>query len=196
MTDMNTLCRVLFVAALAAAGSVSALSTNTLVVGAVDWTSPTSYSEGAVPSAGDVIAFPAGTVYLSSTDAASWAKAAAASLLLPLAPDSVLDITVPEGDDATLPPPISASYVKAGSTVLTAVYNGRVVKRGSGTLRITSKGKVFGSKYPTSWSDYLVDFDVQEGAVPMVEGIAKNETCTFSLGSIHVAEGTTFYTPA
>ena len=66
MTSMNTLCRVLSAAALAAAGSVSAISTNTLVAGAADWTSPTSYSEGGVPSAGDVIAFPAGTGYLEN----------------------------------------------------------------------------------------------------------------------------------
>ena len=130
--------------ALAITATASAVvRTNTLVNGASNWNSASSYTDTSfVPDAGDVVVIPDNaTVYLNSSDTASFNIMSNLSYLVFTHTNSVLEITVPEGGDVLFDCSFQGlwEYPKGNGQF----YSGLIVKKGKG--RITAGD---GSRYP------------------------------------------------
>ena len=132
-----------FAAIMAAWSPVAFAATYTLKDGATDWTQPGSYDENDVDpstftSADEIRITTNATAYLDLSAEAgvrSLAVANSVGRIVPLATNSVLDVTVDEGDAFSLKVPFTYTHV-----VSTAVFNGEIVKRGAGELELDVPG--------------------------------------------------------
>ena len=183
-------CRFLIASvALAIAATASAVvRTNTLVNGASNWNSANSYTDTSfVPGAGDVVVIPDNaTVYLNSSDTASFNIMSNLSYLCFTHTNSVLEITVPEGGDVLFDCSFQGlwEYPKGNGQF----YSGLIVKKGKG--RITAGD---GAKYPAGrinlWHQMPVRID--EGTWRCAQNIPAATTYE-EMSRVHVAEGAFF----
>jgi len=163
--------------------------TNTLVNGASNWNSTSSYTDTSfVPGAGDVVIIPNNaTVYLNSSDTASFNIMSNLSYLCFTHTNSVLEITVPEGGDVLFDCSFRGlwEYPKGNGQY----YSGLIVKKGKG--RITAGD---GSKYP---ADSRVQYRhqmpvrVEEGTWRLAQNIPGTKSAYEDMSAFHVEEGAT-----
>ena len=186
----RTICRF---AALAAAVVLSAAAyatvrTNTLVNGASDWNSASSYTDTSfVPGAGDVVIIPEdSTVYLSSADTASFNIMSNLSYLCFTYTNSVLELTVPEGGDVLFECKFKGLWEPNANGQF---YSGLVVKKGKG--RITAGD---GSKYPNNVDTqyHKMPLRIDEGTWRCAQNIPFDGGRYIAYSTVHVAEGAYF----
>ena len=161
--------------------------TNTLVNGASNWNNPNSYTDTSFVPNGheDVVVIPENaTVYLSSADAASFNIMSNLSVLCFSHTNSVLEITVPEGDDVLFDCNFQGLWELRSSG---QYYSGLVVKKGKG--RITAGD---GSKYPEDsrvQGRHQMPVRVEEGTWRLAQNIPGTKNAYEDMSAIHVAEG-------
>jgi len=180
----------LTVAAMACAVSASAVvRTNTLVNGASNWNDANSYTDTSfVPSANDVVVIPASaTVYLNSSDTASFNIMSNLSYLCFTHTNSVLEITVPEGGDALFDCKFRGlwEYPKGNGQF----YSGLIVKKGKGRITVGD-----GSKYPedtTISGRHQMPVRVEEGTWRLPQNIPGTKNAYEYMSAIHVEKGAT-----
>ena len=180
----------LTVAAMACAASASAVvRTNTLISGKSDWNDKNSYTDTSfVPSTNDVVVIPANaTVYLNSSDTASFNIMSNLSYLVFTHTNSVLEITVPEGDDVLFDCSFQGlwEYPRGNGQF----YSGLVVKKGKG--RITAGD---GSKYPADSrvnGRHQMPVRVEEGTWRLAQNIPGTKSAYEDMSAFHVEEGAT-----
>jgi len=183
-------CRFLIASvALAITATASAVvRTNTLVNGASNWNSASSYTDTSfVPDAGDVVVIPDNaTVYLNSSDTASFNIMSNLSYLCFTHTNSVLEITVPEGGDALFNCKFRGLWEPNGNGQF---YSGRVVKKGKG--RITAGD---GSKYPAGENIkyYRLPLRIEEGTWRCAQNIPNSAGKQEDYSIVDVAEGAFF----
>ena len=180
----------LTVAAIAcAASALAVVRTNTLVNGASNWNDANSYTDTSfVPSTNDVVVIPENaTVYLNSSDTASFNIMSNLSYLCFTHTNSVLEITVPEGGDALFDCKFRGlwDYPKGNGQF----YSGLIVKKGKG--RITAGD---GSKYPADsrvQDRHQMPVRVEEGTWRLPQNIPGTGNAYEEMSAIHVEEGAT-----
>lgn len=174
-------------AVLACAVSVSAVvRTNTLVSGASNWNDKNSYTDTSfVPSTNDVVVIPEdATVYLNSSDTASFNIMSNLSYLVFTHTNSVLEITVPEGDDVLFDCSFKGLWEPNGNGQF---YSGLIVKKGKG--RITAGD---GSKYPEDsrvQGRHQMPVRVEEGTWRLAQNIPGTKNAYEDMSAVHVEEG-------
>ena len=188
---MKKLLVVVFMASLAQA--TFANRTNTIKDGASNWADANSYVDPSfVPGADDVVVIPAhATVGLNcSTDAASLAIVKGLRNICLTSDDSRFEITVDGADEFEIPVSITA-YQYAGKT-LPGLYDytgGPIVKKGTGTLHLSSKGFYAIS---SNIYDYYSTICVEAGTLKVQQDYGQT-ACT--LGRVIVNAGATFFVP-
>lgn len=154
--------------------------------GITDWTSPESYSENAVPNAGDTVYIPdcaTGTVY--STDAASCQKVSSLGRIWPLGTKlrSTIVFDVAAGDAVTNNSPVfgkSSGY-------------GGLIKTGAGELVMNSPGVLRASPTSEPLPDLRVNVLRVENGI--LRGALSSERGAWYFGNVYLAEGTEFHLP-
>ena len=175
-----------------AASAFAVVRTNTLVNGASNWNSASSYTDTSfVPGAGDVVIIPEdATVYLSSADAASFNIMSNLSYLCFTYTNSVMELTVPEGGDALFDCSFKGLWEPTANGQF---YSGLIVKKGKG--RITAG---IGSKYPSGYdySYHKLPIRIDEGTWRCAQNIPFASAKYITYSTVHVAEGAYFCLPS
>ena len=180
-------CAVIMALGISCAVTASdAVRTNTLVNGASNWNAPESYTDTSfVPGTNDVVIIPENaTVYLNSSDTASFNIMSNLSYLCFTHTNSVLEITVPEGGDALFDCSFKGLWEPRG---LGQYYSGLVVKKGKG--RITAGD---GSKYTANVrisGRHQMPVRVEEGVWRLAQNIPGTENVYENMSAFHVEEG-------
>ena len=167
-------------AAIASLQALAAEETFTLkrsLSGAFDWMAQTSYvGASRAPTAGDTVVIPVGmTATLKDSDAAPW------SLV------SSLERGTPE-DGAAFAVDVAATESKTQGCQISyypkavASGSGKLLKTGAGTLLLSRTLSLASSA--DSFYDYWVNFDVQQGAVKLPDGLTT--TVSAYLGNLNV----------
>lgn len=173
--------------------AVAAGNTYTILDGQTDWTVAASYKDAtSAPGAGDTVVIPAhATVSLNcSTDAASLELVRKLRNICLTSDDSRLEITVDGSDEVEIPVSITA-YQYAGKT-LPGLYDytgGPIVKKGTGTLHLSSSG--FYAINSTVY-DYYATLCVEAGTLKVQQDYGKDAS---TLGRVTVNQGATFFVP-
>ena len=161
--------------------------------GVTDWTSPQSYTNNAVPGAGDFVLIPANaTVRLSdaAADADSVALANALMRIIPVNTNSVLEIDV--ADTLTLTVPVTAAQSEDLEIVSSLDYRcGPVVKKGAGVLTFAPSSA--GRDDIALYYPLYTSFQVKAGDLIIYP--EKFASKSLYLGYIQVAGGSTVYLP-
>ena len=169
--------------ALAAGAAWADVSTNVIVNGASDWTSPASYSSYTlreVPQAGDVVVVPDG-VSVSLAPGPSFDLASSLSRIQPGGASAILTIDT-GSTDLTFAAPFTAW------TDATIAGNiGRLVKRGSGRLTLNDRSvyTASGTRYIYS---YHCDIRVEEGTLEFPQDLTAADVFYYA-GPIWVSAG-------
>lgn len=184
----RTNCRsaALAAAILLCAAAYATVRTNTLVNGASNWNSASSYTDTSfVPGAGDVVIIPeASTVYLSSADTASFNIMSNLSYLCFTHTNSVLEITVPEGGDALFECSFKGLWDPKSNGQF---YSGLIVKKGKGRITVGD-----GSKYPADsrvQGRHQMPVRVVEGTWRLAQNIPGTKNAYEDMSVFHVEEG-------
>lgn len=178
--NIKTLTLLAFVASTAALHGYS-VNRWTGAVNDYDWTEPGNFRDG-LPSAGDVVQISNKVVKIDvSTEngAASLATINTLKQIWPMDTNSVLEVTVPEGAEASFGIPFTAfpfsnDYEK-----------GELLKKGGGTLNLTSVKNADGERC----QDYYTHLHVAGGSLKM----AKNVNISTTLGKVTVDSGAFFF---
>ena len=179
----------LTVAAMAcAASALAVVRTNALVNGVSNWNDANSYTDTSfVPSTNDVVVIPENaTVYLNSSDTASFNIMSNLSCLVFTHTNSVLEITVPEGDDVLFDCSFQGlwEYPRGNGQY----YSGLIIKKGKG--RITAGD---GSKYPADSrvnGRHQMPVRVEEGTWRLAQNIPGTTGSSYEdMSAFHVEEG-------
>jgi autotransporter-associated beta strand protein len=165
----------------------AAVRTNTLVNGASNWNDPHSYTDTSfVPGPDDVVIIPENaTVYLNSSDTASFNIMSNLSYLCFTHTNSVLEITVPEGGDALFDCSFKGLWEPKSNG---QYYSGLIVKKGKGCITAGD-----GSKYPAGRINLRRQMPVRidEGTWRCAQNIPA-ETTYEEMSRVHIAEGAFF----
>lgn len=164
-----------------AASVVGAVQTNTVNNGVSNWNLKASYSDGRIPSEGDVVLIPDGaTVTVNGNDADSCRIVSKLGRLVPEGRGSASTIVfdIPSGVAVTNDSPI---FNQEGY--------GAFVKRGGGDLVLNSKGQIATSA--NSRRDYYVkSLTIEAGSLRLPQGVPMGE---YVYGCISVAKDATLY---
>ena len=147
--------------------------------GDINWTAQASYADATrAPAAGDTVVIPSGaTATLKSSDAASW------SLV------SSLERVSPE-DGATFAVDVAGTETKTLGCQISYYPNavasgsGKLLKTGEGTLLLSRTLSLYPADKASDFYDYQVNFDVQQGAVKLPDGLTT--TVNAYLGNLNV----------
>ena len=176
------------VAGLAAVGAAHALDAATVTLKSsvsgqsFDWSSSDSYAGGAAPASGDTVVIPAGVT--AQLDATGAAFVNTLGRITPM-DGAVLEVTVAEGAALSLAAPVSCYGVWDAPKA-----SGTLRKKGAGTLKLTSVGKVMHGG--VQYADYYCWTHVAEGSLAFPE-LADGEKTLYCRGAT-VDEGAWLYT--
>lgn len=148
---------------------------------AFGWQSAEGYEEGVVPSKGDTVRLPSGmTMPLAASDLAF---VNALGRITPM-DGSVLEISVPEGEEWDLSVPVTCYGIWEAPK-----QNGKIRKAGAGTLHLTSCGRVM---HDVQYADYYCGYHVAEGALTL-PSLPDGEKTLYCRGAV-IEEGAWLYT--
>lgn len=149
------------------------------LTGDIDWTAQASYAGAThAPTAGDTVVIPSGaTATLKSSDAASWSLVSSLERVSP-EDGATFAVDVAGTEPKTLGCQISyyPNAVASGS--------GKLLKTGEGTLLLSRTLSLYPADKASDFYDYQVNFDVQQGAVKLPDGLTT--TVNAYLGNLNV----------
>ena len=176
--------------------TLSALATartNTVKTLTSDWTNAANFEDSSwLPGDGndDTVIIPASaTVTLSDADAPSIAQFSKLKRVIFAGEDSELDIVVDGDEPVDIPVPISPYQYRTGSR---DVKGGPLVKKGSGTLHLSSAALTAPGDATTCFS-YYSEIHVEAGVLKLLQNTAKKQ---YYFGRITVEKDATVYLPS
>ena len=201
-----TIRRVAAISSVAAGVGLSSVpaQAKTLFYGGGDLLTPGSYStdyEGKVksdelPAAGDTLKVQRGYAPVTLTltpgtgepgdrDTQAWNLYCSLGVIIPEYPDGFVVFDIPDGQDVEFRVPIS------GKPASNNRYNcGRIVKRGGGTLRLTSSGAYVADGHDYDYVGYRLEVEAGELRLPTT-----CSTTSAYYGGLSVAKGARLYCP-
>lgn len=152
------------------------------------WKAPGNFNPAEMPAEDDEVTIPAGvTVKINPVDDPdSWGVIGSLRRLKPLAETSRLQVTVPEGESATLD-----CAVNFNGNVASYWEYGTVVKLGGGELVLASTNRYTCSGNTYNY-DYFTGFEVVEGSLRLPQRCVKPNYLEY--GRLAVSNGATLFT--
>ena len=189
-------CYVFLAAGLAASVTWASGVTYTIKDGASNWAAASSFKDAAsAPGEDDIVVVPAhATVYLNcSTDAASFAIVKKLRNIFFTSDDSRFEISVGGSDEVEIPVSMTAFRFDGKTLSGTLDYTGGpIVKKGTGTLHLSSSGFHTSGATNNNVYDYYATICVEEGTLKVQQDYKKDAS---ALGRVTVKDGATFFVP-